>query len=443
METETLQRSIRPLSGGSGDFDPVLDRIGSASVVLIGEASHGTHEFYEARAEITRRLIVERSLGAVIVEADWPDAYRVNRYVRGEGEDGSAEQALADFERFPRWMWRNTEVVRFVEWLREHNASRAASERVGFYGMDLYSMYRSIDAVLRFLSTVDPAAEARARARYSCFGHFGKRAELYGRAAGLGLVPSCEQAAVAQLMDLRDLAEEHVRAGGYAARDHQFTAEQNARLVRNAEQYYRAMFGGHLNTWNMRDAHMVETVEALRDHLSSSSSSARVCVWAHNSHLGDARATEQGRAGQFNVGQGLRERHCDDCVIVGFTTHTGTVTAASDWDGPAERKRVRPSLDGSWERLLHDSASSADHVLVMDELATHEARTIVHGSRLNRAIGVIYRPRTERLSHYFQSVLGAQFDVVIHYDETRALQPLELWATPEHRDLDETYPFGV
>lgn len=431
-----LERALRPINGRPDDFDPVLERVGDASIVALGEATHGTHEFYAARMKITERLIRERGFGAVIVEADWPDAYRVNRFVRGEGHDTSAEEALGDFERFPSWMWRNTDVIELVTLLREINAMREREARVGFYGMDLYSLYRSMSAVIQFLDRMDPEAAQRARQRYACFDRFDYDPQLYGRITGLNLSPSCEQEAVDELLDMLQKAEVHVRGGGLDALDAQFVAEHNALVVKNAEHYYRAMFGGHINTWNMRDHHMVETIERLRDHLRDTGRSDKVILWAHNSHLGDARATDSGQHGQLNVGQLLRERHGDGVVLIGFSTHHGTVTAASRWDGPAERKQVRPALTGSWEELLHDVGEPRFLVI------TRDARETLGSWKLNRAIGVVYLPRSERASHYFHADMAQQFDVLLHYDETRAVEPLERWPVIE-AEPGETYPFGV
>ncbi len=436
----TLTRIARPLDGGARQFDPILERIGDASTVLIGEASHGTHEFYEARAALTRQLIADFGFAAVVVEGDWPDAYRVNRFVRGEGGDLSAEQSLRDFERFPTWLWRNRVVEEFLTWLRDFNANRRPDERAGFYGMDLYSLYRSIEKVLSFLDGVDPAAAERARARYACFEQFEPRAELYGRAAGLGLYPSCERIAIAQLVDMRARAEQHLRDDGLAAIDEQFFAEQNAALVRDAERYYRAMFGGRVHSWNLRDRHMMDSCEALREHLAAHGAGDKLVVWAHNSHIGDARATAWAELGQLNLGQLMRERHGDDVVIVGFTTHAGTVTAADDWDAdePAQTFALRPSLARSWERALHELG----HRRLF--LITEDAEGALDRELLSRAVGVVYRPQTERASHYFTSRLGQQFDVVIHYDETRALQPLARSVEqPAVHEPVETYPFGV
>lgn len=441
MALEQLTRIARPLISEPktlNEFDPVIERIGEASVVLIGEATHGTHEFYDARAALTSRLIVEKGFAAVVAEADWPDAYRVNRFIRGEGADENAADALGDFQRFPTWMWRNTVVERFTGWLRTHNHEFPAAQRVGFYGMDLYSLYRSMEKVLSYLDEVDPDAARRARARYACFSDFGEHAQLYGQATGLGLSPSCEQEAVDQLVDMRLRSAQLLRRDGLSDIDEQFFAERNAVLVRDAERYYRSMFRGRVNTWNLRDQHMVDTCEALRKHLGARGPSAKIVVWAHNSHLGDARATQWAAVEQVNVGQLMRERHGDDCVIVGFTTHEGSVTAASDWDGPAEHKEVQRSLTDSWERTLHDVGLGRFCVI------TREADGALDPIRLHRAIGVIYRPETERMSHYFESRIGRQYDVILHYDHTQALQPLERWPKQAHpHEPSETYPFGV
>ena len=412
------------------DYAPLLERLTGRRFALIGEASHGTHEFYRERAEITKLLIAEHGFTAVTAEADWPDAYRVNRFVRGESDDETAEDALGDFRRFPAWMWRNTEVAEFVGWLREWNdALPAQTPKVGFYGLDLYSLYASMQAVIGYLDEVDPDAAERARGRYSCFDHFGRDPQVYGYVAGIGDAEPCEPAVLEQLVELRRLGAHD----GSLDEDRHFFAEQNARLVVNAEEYYRAMFRGGSESWNLRDRHMVATLEALVAHLERTHGEARVAVWAHNSHLGDARATEMGERGELNVGQLVRERHAEDALLVGFTTYAGTVTAASDWGGPAERKRVRPALAGSWEAAFHETEAPW---FLLDPAD-------LEGRRLERAIGVIYRPETERFSHYFHSRLAAQFDAVVHIDETRALEPLELTSEWEAGELPETYPFAV
>jgi erythromycin esterase-like protein len=408
---------------------------------LLGEASHGTHEFYRERAEITKRLIEEKGFSAVAVEADWPDAYRVNCYVRGVSDDFDAAEALADFRRFPTWMWRNTEVVEFVEWLRAHNdALPQGVAKVGFYGLDLYSLRASMKAVLRFLEKVDPEAAKRARERYACFDQFGENTQVYGFATGTGITKSCEEEVVAQLVELQRRMAEYARRDGRIAEDEVFYAEQNARLVKNAEAYYRSMFLEAASSWNLRDRHMVETLDALLAHLERQRGRAKIAVWAHNSHLGDARATEVSQRGELNVGQLVREKYERDAVLIGFTTHHGTVTAASDWDGPAERKRVRPALPGSYEALFH--AARAGRFLLTWR-AGDRATEGLREHRLERAIGVIYRPETERMSHYFWARLPDQFDAVLHFNETRAVEPLEYTAEWEAGEPPETFPFGV
>jgi erythromycin esterase-like protein len=429
-----------PLTGAPTDFDPILARARDARLVLIGEASHGTHEFYRIRAEITKRLIRDHGFCAVAVEADWPDMYRVNRYVRGRGKDADANEALAGFKRFPQWMWRNADVLDFVGWLRAHNDGLPESRRAGLYGLDLYSLHTSIEAVLAYLRVIDPPAALRAVERYSCFDHFGEDGQAYGYATAVGVAPSCEAAVIDQLVELRRSAAQYASRDGRVADDDLFFAEQNARLVRNAERYYRAMFGGRVQSWNLRDQHMVETLEALTAFLGRRVPVPRIVVWAHNSHLGDARATEMGTLGELNVGQLVRQRHGASALLIGFSTFGGSVTAASDWDGPAERKMVRPALEGSYEAAFHDAGLRN---FLLDLGTPTAAVTRLHRPRLQRAIGVIYRPETERLSHYYHAMLPAQFDLVLHYDTTRAVEPLEhtaLWARGE---VPETYPTAL
>jgi erythromycin esterase-like protein len=437
-----VRKSARRLSGGAGDYDPLIEAIGDARFVLLGEASHGTHEFYEERARITRRLIEEKGFVAVAAEADWPDAYRVNRYVRGASDDLDAAEALADFRRFPTWMWRNSVVVEFVEWLRARNGALAPDPaKVGFYGLDLYALHASMKAVLQYLEQVDPAAAAQARARYACFDHFGPDPQVYGFIAGTHVERSCQDEAMRQLVDMMQRrAAQPIRQDAGLAEDELFNAQQNARVVKNAETYYRAMFLAPESTWNLRDRHMAETLEALAADLGRQGGPAKLVVWAHNSHLGDARATDMSRRGEVNLGQLVREKYSTDAVLVGFTTHHGTVTAASDWGGPAERKNVRTSLAGSCESLFH---AALPERFWLDLRGESEAAAGLRAPLLERAIGVIYRPETERISHYFHARLAEQFDAVLHLDETRALKPLEYTAEWEAGELPETFPFGV
>ncbi|HSU33403.1 MAG TPA: erythromycin esterase family protein [Bryobacteraceae bacterium] len=380
---DSVQRVLNPLTGRLSDYDPLLQQIGDAHIVLIGEASHGTYEFYNHRAEITKRLIQEKGFHAVAVEADWPDAHRVNRYV---------------------------------------------------------SLNRSRAEVVRYLEKVDPTAASRARQRYACFDHYGEDEQAYGYAAGFGMSESCEGEVVQQLVDLQRRTYEYMHRDGQVAEDEFFSAEQNARLVKNAEEYYRSMFRGRESTWNLRDRHMAETLHALLAHLDRRFGRSKVVVWAHNSHLGDARATQMGRRGEWNLGQLVRERYSQDSFSVGFTTFSGTVTAAHDWGDDPQTMRVRPAVSNSYEALLR-AVGNAAFLLTFAPHAqlSAEFRT----ERLERAIGVVYRPETERVSHYFYASLPDQFDAVLHIDETRALPPLTRYTEPHPEEVPETFPSGI
>ncbi len=437
---DAVRREACELTGSPADYDDLADLVGDARFVLIGEGTHGTHDFYRERARLTRRLIEEHGFSAVAIEADWPDAYRVNRYVRGGAEDGDAEEALRGFRRFPTWMWRNAEVLDFVGWLRAHNDRLAPSaRRVGFYGLDLYSMYASIDAVTGYLDEIDPPAALRARRRYACLEEFGREGQSYGYAAGLGVSPVCRESVLRQLLEIQRAAAAYARRDGLAAEDEFFYAEENARLVASAEEYYRTMFSGRASSWNLRDWHMADTLDRLTAHLDRHDGGTRVVVWAHNSHVGDARRTDMAARGEVNLGQLARQRHHGDSVLIGMTTYTGTVTAAAEWDAPAERRGVRPALAGSYEALLHD-AGPGRFTLRLDR---GEASRELRHPLLERAIGVIYRPETERASHYFCARLACQFDAVVHLDETRAVEPLERGAGWEAGEPPETFPTAL
>ena len=432
---------VRPLRALMSDFDPLLELADHARCVLIGEASHGTHDFYRQRAQLTKRLIVERGFDAVAVEADWPDAYRVNRYVRGLGHDRDASEALQDFRRFPGWMWRNAEVLDFVGWLRDFNDKRDAQQRVGFYGLDLYSLHTSVSAVLAYLDTTDADLAQRARQRYSCFDHFGSDPQNYAMQTALGLSADCESAVIEQLLELHEQRARLIDHAGSAASDQHFQAEQNARLVKNAEEYYRAMFRSSVASWNLRDRHMADTLESLLLHLQSGSRSSKIVVWAHNSHVGDARGTELAKQGQHNVGQLTRERFGAEAVLIGFSSYHGTVTAASDWGQPAQRMRMREGQPLSYESLFHELNQPA--FLLRSADLSGEMRERLAVPRLQRAIGVVYRPESERLSHYYHASLPRQFDAVMHIDRTRALEPLEGTTALPVSDAAETFPTGL
>ncbi len=436
-----LADAVVPVTGSTRDNDDLFAMIGDAPLVLIGEASHGTHEFYKTRAEITQRLIAEHGFGAVCVEGDWPDSYRVNRYVRGARDDAEAVESLGGFTRFPTWMWRNGEVLDFVSWLREYNDHAPQGHpKCGFYGLDLYSMYASIDAVLEYLERVDPQAAFQARKRYECLEPFEQHPEEYATATGYGLHPSCRQEVLAQLREIQLRASRYARLDGQVAEDQYFYAEQNARIVANAERYYGAMLDDSISTWNLRDMHMVDTLERLREHLSRHGSPIKAVVWAHNSHVGDARATSMSFRNETNIGALLKQSYADRAFSIGFTTYVGTVTAASNWHAPEERKNVRPARSDSYEHLFHALALPRFWVplrINRPELAGLPVRA------RERAIGVIYRPETELQSHYFTANLINQFDAVYHFDATRAVEPLERSARWLRGEPPEAYPTGI
>jgi len=515
---QAIKRAAMVPRPGQTFVRSVLDTIPPESqFVLIGEASHGTDEFYRLRGDITKALITERGFNAVAVEADFPDAFRANLYVRGLSNDTSPEEALGDFIRFPTWMWRNTAVRDFLSWLRQHNDNTAGAgadaDKVGFYGVDVYSMHSSAARVVEYLKRVDPEASRRVQQRYECFDRYGEDAQLYAKATGLYGAPPCSGDALAALAEVLRSASARAQAGdGELGWEQQFAAECNAACVSGAEQYYRNMFFGDELTWNLRDTHFADTVTRIQNHLTSrmvragrsggdggpDTATAKVVVWAHNSHLGDASATDMGKMrGEINLGQLMRERYGavgssdshSKVFNIGFSTNSGTVTAADEWDSPGQKKKVRPGMPGSYEALLHEVGipafalklraegggskrlKSCDDgggekaegkkegkaVAVPEkELSEDEERiehrhmcTALAGPLLERAIGVIYRPRTERQSHYFYAELPKQFDLMIHIDKTRAVKPLEpahpSWEEEElaKEDVPETYPFAL
>ena len=436
----TLEGHLHPITGAQDDYDGLFDLLRDRRFVLIGEASHGTHDFYAERARITRHLIDACGFSAVAVEADWPDAYRVNRYVMGLSNDADADTALSDFERFPAWMWRNRDVMAFVEWLRARNDAQALPAlKARFYGLDLYSLRASMEAVVSYLDQVDPDEATRARARYSCFDHVRGEGQAYGYALAYSGALPCENEVVTQLIELRRRAEGYLRRDGWVADDEFFFAEQNALLVRDAEEYYQQMYRAGASSWNLRDRHMAVTLDSLANHLDHQLGRAKVVVWEHNSHVGDARATEMGAHGQLNVGQLARQRYGAESALVGFTTYHGTVTASTEWGGPTERKRVRPAMTGSHESYLHDANLERFWL----DLGHSRVSDTMMDPRLERAIGVIYRPETERGSHYFHARLGQQFDAVIHLDRTTAVEPLERSSLWDAGEPPETYPTGL
>ena len=413
------------------DLNPLLSRIGDARVVLIGEATHGTSEFYRMRELITRALITKKGFTFVAIEGDWPDAARIDHYVRHFEYQPSEWTAFA---RFPTWMWRNNEVRTFVEWLRRENADRAPSERAAFHGLDLYSLHNSIREVLDYLDDVDPHAANVARERYGCLTPWQSDPATYGRAALTGRYRSCEKEVSSMLAGILTKRRE------YALRDGEryFDAVQNARLVINAERYYRVMYYGSRASWNLRDSHMFETLKSL---LAFYGSHSKAVVWAHNSHTGDASATEMSARGEHNLGQLCRREFEDRAYLIGFGTDRGTVAAASDWDGPMRIMSVRPAIEQSYERRLHIVSQDIDESKFFLPMRNRAPlQEVLERPRLERAIGVIYRPDTELASHYFQAVLPRQFDEYIWFDETRAVTP---FATADVEGMPDTYPFGL
>lgn len=408
---------------------PLLDRIGDARVVLLGEATHGTSEFYRMRERISRELIEHKGFRFIAIEADWPDASRIDRYVRHAGHRPSQWSAFA---RFPVWMWRNQEVRQFVEWLRAHNAGLAEHDRVAFHGLDLYSLYNSIHSVVGYLEDVDPPTADIARRRYGCLTPWQSDPASYGYSALNDRYRSCEREVVSMLGDLLLKRQRYAEKDGERFLD----AVQNARLVANAERYYRTMYYGSRASWNLRDSHMFETLQSL---MAFHGPNSKAIIWAHNSHVGDARATEMSRRGEHNIGQLCRIEFGAGAYLIGFGTHTGFVAAASDWDGPMEIKPVRASMPGSYERLCHASRVAN----FMLPLRTQRSSVLLAGlaqPRLERAIGVIYRPETELQSHYFQAVLPRQFDEYVWLNETHAVVPL---GAETIEGLPDTYPFGL
>jgi erythromycin esterase-like protein len=432
MEADIQKRAL-PLSDPA-DLDPLIERIGNARYVLLGEATHGTSEFYEWRAALSRRLIRERGFSFIAVEGDWPDCYRVNRYVKSYEDSGdSAREVLHAFERWPTWMWANREVAELAEWLRDHNRRVAPARQAGFYGLDVYSLWDSMHAVVEYLESVDPALARAARSAYRCFEPYGEDAHEYARATAI--VPTtCEREALSVLAALRDKAPEY-RGDGH---DAFFNAEQNALVARNAELYYRTMMRGGPMSWNVRDTHMVETLERLMAHHGPD---AKAIVWEHNTHVGDARFTDMARAGMFNVGQLVRQQHdADDVVIVGFGTHRGTVVAGEEWGAPMRRMRVPPAREGSFEDVIHASGQRDTMLLFNghdDGGIAGLAAPIGH-----RAIGVVYDPRNEHWGNYVPTIVPRRYDAFLHIDESAGVDALHLPVLVDG-EPPETFPSGV
>jgi len=435
---EQVRERALPMRGAE-DLGPLLERIGTAHYALLGEASHGTHEYYTWRAEITKRLIRERGFNFIAVEGDWPDCYRLNCYVKGSpGAASSAFDVLHTFDHWPTWMWANREVAHLAEWLRDWNADLPEAQKVGFFGLDVYSLWDSMASVTQYLERTDPELARRARHSYSCFDRFGGNVQDYARATRW--VPtSCEQEVVSTLMELRRHAASLRQQDGAPAREAFFNAEQNALVAQNAEHYYRIMVRGGPDSWNLRDDHMLLTLNRLMRFHQELGVDSRAIVWAHNTHIGDARATDMARSGMFNLGQLVREQHgTNDSVLVGFGSYRGSVVAGRAWDAPMERMPVPEAQSNSWEDVLH-RAGERDQLLLFPNSGLPEIWSEVRG---HRAIGVVYDPHFEAFGNYVPTVLPERYDAFIYLDRTHALQALHLPAHDEH-EVPETYPSGV
>ena len=431
--TKALNKQARPLETET-DLDPLIDRIGKARYVLLGEATHGTSEFYQWRATLSRRLIQDRGFSFIAVEGDWPDCYRVNRYAKRYADSGdSARDVLHAFERWPTWMWANREVAELAEWMRDYNWRRAPERQAGFYGLDVYSLWESMHVVVGYLESIDPALARAARAAYRCFEPYAEDAQEYARATAL--VPTtCEREAVAVLAAVRHKAEE-LRQDG---RDAFFNAEQNALVARNAERYYRTMVRGGPTSWNVRDTHMVETLERLMQYHGPD---AKAIVWEHNTHIGDARFTDMARAGMFNVGQLVRQSHDDeDVVLVGFGTHRGTVIAGEEWGAPMRRMRVPPARENSFEDALRE-ASVGDALLLFDGNDDGGVEGLEKPIG-HRAIGVVYDPRNEAWGNYVPTIVPRRYDAFMYIEETTGVEALHLPVVVDG-EPPETYPSGM
>jgi erythromycin esterase len=422
---------LRPLYGWE-DLDPLMDRIGDAHYVLLGEASHGTAEFYDWRRTISQRLIREKGFSFVAVEGDWPDSYRVNRYIKGYTNSGnSAREVLHAFERWPTWMWANEEVATLVEWLKNHNQVMADKQRVGFYGLDVYSLWDSMHAVLGYLGRIGGTGEQAARDAFECFEPFGYDVQEYAEATAW-TPASCEESVVELLRTLRQQAPLYEQDG----REAFFNAEQNALVVKNAEKYYRTMMRGDAQSWNVRDKHMAETLERLMTYHGPD---AKAIVWEHNTHIGDARYTDMVAGGMINVGQLVRERHAEDVVLVGFSTYHGTVIAGDAWEAPMRTMTVPPARPGSWEDIVHQAGEG--NILWIFDRSVDRNRGLLE-PRGHRAIGVVYRPQHEAFGNYVPTVLPHRYDVLAVIDLSHALHPLSVSSSVEH-EVPETFPTGL
>jgi erythromycin esterase-like protein len=432
----------------SVDLNPLFEQIGKDNIqyVLLGEASHGTSEFYSWRSEITKRLIKERGFSFIAVEGDWPDCYSVNRYIKGMSDSAkNAYDVLYSFNRWPTWMWANREIVNLVEWLREYNKKPSEEQRIGFYGLDVYSLWESMEAVIGYLRKIDPEAVKTAIEAYRCFEPYGKSVEDYARAAAF--VPeSCEDEVIDMLIHLHSKSNQY-KSNGLARREAYFNAEQNAIVAKNAELYYRKMIQGGAATWNIRDTHMMDTLKRLMEFHGKQ---AKSIVWAHNTHIGDAKYTDMAEAKMLNIGQLVREHAGDEkAALVGFGTYQGTVIAAKEWGEKMERMHVPPAVNGSWDSMIHELSKGHNMLLLFGDNTEESVTTKVlaeetrNKRRGQRAIGVVYNPEYERFGNYVPTLLTRRYDAFLYIDKTHALHPLHMQEVKEDEDLPETFPTGL
>jgi len=439
---QIISDNALPLSGTDINYASLDTQFRKASVILLGEATHGTDEFYRIRSQITKKLITDYGFNAIAIEGDWPDVYQLNRYIQGVYPKNTANTTLANFKRFPIWMWRNKPMLELIRWLRNYNDElKPPNKKIGLYGLDLYSLHTSIEEIIKFLDKNDPQAAAKARERYKCLDTAIHDPEIYGYLSNINLTVSCAEAVTEQLIELNQQDYSFIQKDQEVDEDEYFQLIQNAYLVKSAESYYRNMFRAEVSTWNLRDQHMFDTLQNIQNYLSKKHrKQAKIIVWAHNSHIGDAKATEMGEKGEFNIGQLVQEFYGKESFSLGFTTYSGTVMAASGWGQKGEIKHIEPALPESYEHLFH-SIGLGNFVLLLnrDEVISSALCT----PHLERAIGVVYKPDTERISHYFYSILPRQFDAVCHVDITAALEPILDKDIIEEEELPDTFPTGL
>ncbi len=414
-------------------YENILNEIGNAQIVLLGEATHGTKEFYEMRAEISKKLITEKNFNAITIEGDWPDAYQINNFITDDNFSDPKE-SLSVFNRFPTWMWQNTEILKLIIWLKDFNKEK--KEKINFFGLDLYSMYKSVDVIISYLEKVDAKAADEAKYYYSCFEQFRRDPQAYGYYVFSQLSESCQNEVIQELKNLENLQWKLIKEKKIS-QDDSFYLMQNAKVVKNSEIYYRSLYINEVNNWNLRDSHMMETLEEIIKYYNKKGiKKPKIIVWAHNSHIGNSAFTQMSLQEEFNIGQLVKEKFNNNSFSLGFTTYNGTVSAASNWDNPVERKIIRNALPESYEFLFHQ-IGIANFLLILNE------KNLIPKNLLERAIGVVYMPQTERMSHYFYADLENQFDAVIHCDKTTALEPLEKTSKWIDGEVPETYPSGL